>query len=120
MRAGVALLLALSAAVHPDVATLHLPGVAMTRVGDAARSGLPDRFWCPMHPDERAGVRGRCGLCGMALVVMPAARFTTYPVDLRVTPTLGGVRLRLAVTEPGHSRESGRSRSSTSGRSTCS
>ena len=31
---------------------------------------------------------------------MPAARFGSYPVDLRATPTLSGVRLRLAVTDP--------------------
>lgn len=36
----------------------------------------------------------------MALVRMPPARFATYPVDLRATPTLTGVRLRLAVTHP--------------------
>lgn len=36
----------------------------------------------------------------MTLVPMPPARFTTYPVDLRVTPTLGGARLRLTVTDP--------------------
>jgi hypothetical protein len=58
------------------------------------------QFWCPMHPDERAPQRGRCGICGMALVPMPPARFATYPVDLRVTPTLNGVRLRLAVAHP--------------------
>jgi hypothetical protein len=58
------------------------------------------QFWCPMHPDERAAVRGRCGICGMALVAMPPARFATYPVDLRVTPILTGVRLRLGVAHP--------------------
>jgi heavy metal-binding protein len=58
------------------------------------------QFWCPMHPDERAATRGTCGICGMALVPMPPARFATYPVDLRVTPTLTGARLRLAVTNP--------------------
>jgi len=58
------------------------------------------QFWCPMHPDERAAARGTCGICGMALVPMPPAKFVTYPVDLRVTPTLTGARLRLAVTHP--------------------
>ncbi len=58
------------------------------------------QFWCPMHPDERSTVRGKCGICGMTLVAMPPARFVTYPVDLRVTPTLTGARLRLAVTHP--------------------
>ena len=58
------------------------------------------QFWCPMHPDERAAARGRCSICGMALVRMPAASFATYPVDLRVTPTLTGARLRLSVLHP--------------------
>jgi hypothetical protein len=58
------------------------------------------QFWCPMHPDERSDVRGTCAICGMRLVTMPPATFATYPVDLRVTPTLTGARLRLAVTNP--------------------
>ena len=58
------------------------------------------QFWCPMHPGERADLRGTCAICGMALVRMPPAVFATYPVDLRVTPTLTGARLRLAVTRP--------------------
>jgi hypothetical protein len=61
---------------------------------------LVAQFWCPMHPDERAVERGKCGICGMALVPMPPAKFLAYPVDLRVTPTLNGARLRLAVTHP--------------------
>jgi hypothetical protein len=59
---------------------------------------LLTQFWCPMHPDERSTVKGACAICGMTLVRMPAASFVTYPVDLRVTPTLAGARLRLAVT----------------------
>ncbi len=59
------------------------------------------QFWCPMHPDERSDARGKCAICGMRLVAMPPAKFVTYPVDLRVTPTLTGARLRLAVTHPG-------------------
>jgi hypothetical protein len=53
-----------------------------------------------MHPDERAATRGRCSICGMTLVRMPPASFPTYPVDLRVTPTLTGARLRLSVLHP--------------------
>jgi hypothetical protein len=58
------------------------------------------QYWCPMHPDERSDTRGSCAICGMTLVAMPPATFRTYPVDLRVTPTLTGARLRLAVTHP--------------------
>ena len=53
-----------------------------------------------MHPDVRSDTRSRCSICGMPLVSMPPAKFTTYPVDLRATPTVNGVRLRLAVKSP--------------------
>jgi Heavy metal binding domain len=58
------------------------------------------QFWCPMHPGERSETGGKCAICGMTLVRMPPAAFSTYPVDLRVTPTLSGARLRLTVTHP--------------------
>ena len=58
------------------------------------------QFWCPMHPNERSDKAGACALCGMTLIAMPAASFATYPVDFRVTPTTGGVRLRLGVKHP--------------------
>jgi hypothetical protein len=57
-----------------------------------------------MHPEERSETRGKCSLCGMALVPMPPASFATNPVDLRVTPTLSGARLRIAVKQPGRDR----------------
>jgi hypothetical protein len=59
------------------------------------------QYWCPMHPEERSETRGNCAVCGMALVPMPPASFVTNPVDLRVTPTLAGARLRIAVKQPG-------------------
>ena len=58
------------------------------------------QFWCSMHPDERADGPAKCRVCGMAMVRMPPAKFVTYPVDLRATPILNGVRLRLAVRDP--------------------
>lgn len=58
------------------------------------------QFYCPMHPDQQADVPSTCGICAMRMVRMPPARFATYPVDLRVTATTGGVRLRLAVRDP--------------------
>lgn len=58
------------------------------------------QYWCVMHPDERSEAPGTCALCGMALVPMPPASFVKNPVDLRVTPTLSGARLRIAVKEP--------------------
>jgi hypothetical protein len=68
--------------------------------GLAALSPPPTQFSCPMHPDVRSDSGGVCPICGMKLVPMPPARFGSYPVDLRATPTLAGVRLRLAVTDP--------------------
>lgn len=59
------------------------------------------QFWCPMHPDVRSDTRGACPVCAMPLVPMPPARFATYPVELRATPTRTGVRLRLTVRQPG-------------------
>jgi hypothetical protein len=53
-----------------------------------------------MHPGERSDIRGICSICGMKLVPMPPVRFGSYPVDMRATPTVSGVRLRLAVTNP--------------------
>jgi heavy metal-binding protein len=58
------------------------------------------QFWCSMHPDERSETAARCRICGMAMVRMPPAKFVTYPVDLRATPLVNGVRLRLAVQDP--------------------
>src|SRR5215471_6229131 len=65
----------------------------------AASRQTRGEYVCPMHPDQRADVPGKCGICGMLMVKMPPARFDTYPVDLLVTPTTGGARLRLAVRD---------------------
>jgi hypothetical protein len=53
-----------------------------------------------MHPDVRSAAPGTCPICGMPLVRMPPASFATNPVDFRVTPIVGGVRMRLAVKQP--------------------
>jgi hypothetical protein len=58
------------------------------------------QFVCPMHPDQRSETPATCPVCRMRMVPVPPARFDTYPVDLRVTPTTSGVRLRLAVQRP--------------------
>jgi hypothetical protein len=70
-------------------------------------TGVPDAFWCPMHPDVRSGSAGRCPMCGMALVPMPPLRVGEYTMDVSVTPGARGAgvaKLRLALREPG-SRE---------------
>jgi hypothetical protein len=53
-----------------------------------------------MHPDVRSETRDRCPICGMRLVAMPPASYVANPVDVRVTPIVGGARLRLAVKDP--------------------
>src|SRR4051812_4848725 len=84
---------ACTVAVMPPAATAIGQSAARASAGDVA-------YWCPMHPDQRSTLPGICPVCGMRMVRMPPARFATYPVDLRATPTLNGVRLRLAVRDP--------------------
>ena len=52
-----------------------------------------------MHPDVRSETQDRCPICGMRLVAMPPASFAANPVDLRVTPIVGGARMRLTVKD---------------------
>jgi hypothetical protein len=58
------------------------------------------QYYCVMHPDQRSDTPAKCAICAMPMVKMPPARFDTYPVDLRVTPTTNGARLRLTVEDP--------------------
>jgi len=55
------------------------------------------QYYCVMHPDRQSPTPEPCPVCGMRMVAMPRARYETYPVDLRVTPTTSGARLRLSV-----------------------
>ena len=98
--AGVVLIVATTLEALGPTSEAHSKRHALGTTREALPSTGEAQFWCPMHPDERSDVRGKCGICGMPLVRMPAAVFATYPVDLRVTPTLTGARLRLAVTHP--------------------
>jgi hypothetical protein len=63
----------------------------------------PDAFWCPMHPDIRSSVAGRCPLCRMDLVPIPSPRVGEYRMDVAVTPAAGGrgaSKLRLTIRDP--------------------
>jgi len=99
MRRGLALLLLLLPAIAGSASPRSLTAEPRRRSSEVGAQAST-QFWCPMHPDERSGARGKCGICGMALVRMPPAMFRTYPVDLRATPTLTGALLRLSVTHP--------------------
>jgi hypothetical protein len=100
------------------VETLRVHGAAASRwTGDSAffRAGegamveivrdtdAPDAYWCPMHPDIRSGAAGRCPICRMDLVPIPAPRIGEYRMDVAVTPGPGGAgvaRLRMTVRDP--------------------
>ena len=75
-------------------------GVMLEIVRD---TDAPDAYWCPMHPDVRAGAGGRCPICGMALVPIPPPRIGEYRMDVAVTPGprgAGAARLRITVRDP--------------------
>jgi hypothetical protein len=58
---------------------------------------LVAQYYGVMHPDRQSPAPAACPVCGTAMAAMPPARYETYPLDLRVTPTTSGARLRLAV-----------------------
>lgn len=63
----------------------------------------PDAYWCPMHPDVRSSATGKCPLCGMAFVPMPAARLGEYRMDVVATPGArrsGLAKLRMTLRDP--------------------
>ena len=67
----------------------------------------PDAFWCPMHPDIRSSVAGRCPLCKMELVSIPPPRVGEYRMDVVATPGPGGrgaSKLRLTIRDPATDR----------------
>jgi hypothetical protein len=73
-------------------------GVEIVRDLDA-----PDAFWCPMHPDIRSSVRGKCPLCGMDLVAIPPPRLGEYRMDVAVSPGphgLGASKFRITIRDP--------------------
>jgi hypothetical protein len=62
----------------------------------------PDAYWCPMHPDVRSSAPGKCPICGMALVAIPAPRLGEYRMDVAAAPARGGgiSKLRITLREP--------------------
>ena len=77
-------------------------GVEIVRDIDA-----PDAFWCPMHPDIRSSVAGKCPLCRMDLVPIPPPRVGEYRMEIAVTPAAGGrgaSKLRLTIRDPATER----------------
>lgn len=77
-------------------------GVEIVRDVDA-----PDAFWCPMHPDIRSSVAGKCPLCRMELVPIPPPRVGEYRMDIAITAAAGGrgaSKLRLTIRDPATDR----------------
>ena len=73
-------------------------GVEIVRDLDA-----PDAYWCPMHPDIRSSVHGKCPLCGMELVPIPPPRLGEYRMDVSLTPGAGGrgaSKFRITIRDP--------------------
>lgn len=91
-------------ALAPAFASGRASAIADQAPARSAADTREGAYWCPMHPDQRSDVPGTCPICRMPLVKMPPARFVSYPVDLRATPTTNGVRLRLSVKAPGSNR----------------
>ena len=100
LAAATAFALGPTSEARPSTGEAHSGPLALSPTSEAPPSTGEAQYWCPMHPDERSDAQGKCSICRMTLVRMPPAVFATYPVDLRVTPTLTGARLRLAVTHP--------------------
>jgi hypothetical protein len=72
------------------------------RIEIVRETDAPDLFWCPMHPDVRAPVAGKCPVCAMDLVPIPPPRIGEYKLDVvaqrgRRTGLSG---LRLTVRDP--------------------
>ena len=75
-------------------------GLAIEILRDTDRD---ETFWCPMHPDVRSADAGKCPVCAMDLVPIPAPKVGEYKLDVhtdrdRRTGTIIG--LRFAVREP--------------------
>jgi hypothetical protein len=64
---------------------------------------LPDAMWCPMHPDVRSAVPGKCPICAMDLVPIPPPGLGEYRVEIvqeRSTDGRGVRALRLRIRDP--------------------
>jgi hypothetical protein len=64
---------------------------------------LPDAMWCPMHPDVRSAVPGKCPICAMDLVPIPSPGLGEYRVEIVQEPSADGRgvhALRLRVRHP--------------------
>jgi len=71
---------------------MAVPTVNLTRrqfalglLAATARAEPPEQFMCPMHPEVRKPVAGKCPLCGMPLITK-ILEPVEYPVEFAFTP----------------------------------
>ena len=88
----------------PESALFDAGGFRLEIVRD---TDADDAFWCPMHPDVRSAVAGRCPLCAMDLVPIPPPRIGEYRLDivLHRAPRRGLAGMELTVREPDTNRK---------------
>ena len=110
-----------SRALHLVVAMLFATGLS-TRI--LRRPTVrPDAFWCPMHPDIRSADAGKCPLCSMELVRIPAPAHGVYELNATQIPGADGKGDESAAhsDSPSADRRTSRAfRTFTSERFTCS
>ena len=79
---------------HALLIVVLLPVMWITANGDRstfqAPSARPNAFWCPMHPDIRSPDAGKCPICSMALVRIPASTHGAYELEATQIPRPGG------------------------------
>ena len=66
-------------------------------------STRPNAFWCPMHPDIRSPDPGKCPLCSMELMRIPAPTRGAYELDATQIPRVSGKgtkALRIQIRHP--------------------
>jgi hypothetical protein len=83
----------------PESVLFDAGGIRLEIVRDTQGDEI---FWCPMHPDVRSAVAGKCPLCAMDLVPIPPPRIGEYRLDivLHRAPRRGLAGMQLTVREP--------------------
>jgi hypothetical protein len=66
------------------------PAAAAARGDQATREVLQDTLWCPMHPNVRSPLPGKCPVCSMDLVPIPPPRVGQYRLEVTAGPAAAG------------------------------
>ncbi|MGB2715898.1 MAG: heavy metal-binding domain-containing protein [Vicinamibacterales bacterium] len=65
-------------------------GVARGKQAPRTASQATNAFWCPMHPDVRSSTTGKCPICAMDLIAIPAATLGNYQLHVKQIARPGG------------------------------